>query len=85
MYLISSPTLKTSTAVSTPTNWFAVLSVYVTTPATLAVGNDKEPLVGNPTVVSTVITVAPIDTGSVIRVLPGTIKSPSIEPCDTLI
>ena len=50
-----------------------------------AVGNDREPLVGNPTVVSTVIVVAPIDTGSVIRVLPGTIKLPSIEFFDTLI
>ena len=46
----------------------------MTTPATLAVGNDKEPLVGNPTVVSTVITVAPIEIGLVIRVLPGTLK-----------
>ena len=77
--------LKTSTDVGTPTNWFAVLLVYVTTPAVLAVGSDKEPLVGNPTVVSTVIIVAPIDTGSVTRVLPGTMKSPSIESCDTLI
>ena len=59
--------------------------MYVTTPATLADGNDKEPLVGNPTVVSTVITVAPTDTGSVIRVLPGTLKCPSIESFDILI
>ena len=57
----------------------------MTTPAVLAVGSDKDPLVGNPTVVSTVITVAPIDTESVTRVLPGTIKSPSIESCDILI
>ena len=67
-----------------PTNWFTVLPVYVTTP-TLVVGSDKEPLVGNPTVVSTVITVAPMETGSVIRVLPGTLKWPSIESFDTLI
>ena len=40
---------------------------------------------GNPTVVSTVITVPPIDTGSVTRVLPGTMKLPSIESWDTLI
>ena len=51
----------------------------------LAVGSDKDPLVGNPTVVSTVIIVAPIDTESVTRVLPGTIKLPSMESCDILI
>ena len=62
--------------VDKPTNWFAVLPVYVTTPETLAVGSDKEPLVGNPTVVSTVITVPPMETGSVIRVLPGTLNVP---------
>ena len=83
--LISSPILKTSTAVGKPTNWFAVLPVYVTIPATVAVGIDNEPLVGNPTVVSTVIVVSPIDTGFVIRVLPGIIKLPSIESFDTLI
>jgi len=79
LYLTSSPMFKTSTAVGNPTNWFDVLPVYVTTPATLAVGNDKTPLVGNPTVVSTVITVEPIVTGFTTRVLPGTTKSPSIE------
>ena len=59
--------------------------MYVTIPAVIAVGKDKEPLVGNPTVVSTVIVVSPIDTGFVIRVLPGTIKSPFIESCVILI
>ena len=59
--------------------------MYDTIPETLAVGSDKEPLVGNPTVVSTVITVPPIETGSVIRVLPGTLKCPSIESFDILI
>ena len=85
LYLTSSPIFKTSTAVGKPTNWFAVLLVYVTIPAAVAVGKDKDPLVGNPTVVSTVIVVSPIDTGFVIRVLPGTIKLPSIESFDTLI
>ena len=85
LYLTSSPILKTSTDVVNPVNWFVVLPVYVTTPATLAVGSDKEPLVGNPTVVSTVMTVEPSDTESTILVLPGTIKLPSIESWDTLI
>ena len=53
LYLTSSPIFKISTAVGNPTNWFAVLLVYVTIPALDAVGKDIEPLVGNPTVVST--------------------------------
>jgi len=85
LYLMSSPIFKTSTDSGNPRNWFDVLLVYVTIPATLAVGNDKDPLVGNPTVVSTVRTVDPSETESVIRVLPGTTKSPSIESFDTVI